>query len=59
MEFVLRIELDNDAFQEDRDFEIAYILREVADSVAGGQTTDIIRDENGNRVGMYGIEKIM
>lgn len=56
-EFVIRIELENDAFQEDRNAEIATLLREIADAVAGDQIQGTIRDINGNTVGSFGLEK--
>jgi hypothetical protein len=48
----ITIKTDNEAF-EDRSFEIARILRDIADKYESGQDMDgrAVMDFNGNRVG--------
>lgn len=53
--FKLEIATDNAAFEgEDRNYEIARILRGIADGLEQGKESGIARDINGNRVGEYG-----
>jgi len=55
--YTLSIKTDNAAFEDDPGYEIARILRQVADRVECGEEGDIIlRDVNGNRVGMAGFK---
>lgn len=62
-QFKLHIECDNAAFGDD-DFdarcEIARILRELGDKLGRGDiyrnSAQLVRDENGNRVGTYTFE---
>lgn len=56
MAFILNIETDNDAFTEDASWEIARILRKLADDITdehypenGGRVLDF----NGNAVGTW------
>ena len=45
---------DNAAFQDgNREFEIARILRKIADEVEGGATDGVVHDVCGNRVGEW------
>jgi len=45
---------DNAAFQDgNKEWEIARILRKIADQVENGQTEGVIHDVNGNRVGEW------
>lgn len=53
--FHLRIQLDNEAFQNDRASEIARIMRTVARLIAQGETVGDLVDYNGNRCGMWRI----
>lgn len=56
MDFVLRINCDNDAFGDNalsRDIEVSYILGRIAQSLEDGKSYGTIRDTNGNTVGEY------
>jgi hypothetical protein len=55
MTFTLKIDLDNDAFfTETKHEELVRILREISDHLEehGGLMGSIIRDLNGNKVGV-------
>lgn len=54
-EFRILFKIDNDAFVDGRDAEIARILRDVADRLDEGQSGGNVRDYNGNTVGDFGI----
>lgn len=58
--FKLYIECENDLFansEQDRDFEVARILREIAEDLEqGAPYSSAVRDGNGNVVGKYGYE---
>lgn len=55
--YTVTIKTDNAAFEDDMGYEIARILRQLADRVERGEEGDIIlRDVNGNRVGMAGFK---
>jgi hypothetical protein len=59
--FNLYIDLQNDAFQQSPETEIARILRDVADRIEHSTKFDLsmyrtIRDINGNDVGRYAIK---
>lgn len=52
--FKLQFSTENAAFEGDSKWmEIDTILRAVADRAGDGQTSGIIRDSNGNRVGQW------
>lgn len=51
MKFTLEINCNNAAFEDGATFEIARILRELADDLDAGHSTTVLRDANGNRVG--------
>jgi hypothetical protein len=57
MIFKLNLRIDNAAFGEgSRDYELARILREIADKIEAGQdyaTYKTVFDVNGNDVGRY------
>lgn len=48
----LTIEANNDAFHDSKEQEVARILRELADKIESGADEVILRDINGNRVGI-------
>lgn len=59
--FTLRIECDNAAFADDRNAEVARILRDLFDFIgskvcflADHLETGTVRDLNGSRVGVWG-----
>lgn len=54
--FRLVIKLENEAFEEDHDQEIARILFAVAEKVRAGEDGAKILDVNGNTVGMFRFE---
>lgn len=60
MQFVLGINVEGFAFGEDdetaRNEELARLLRYVADSVSDSKTRGVLRDYNGNRVGVFALE---
>ncbi len=49
----VRIQLDNEAFQEDRAAEIARLLKVVAKHLAQGFNDGDLVDYNGNRCGAW------
>ena len=52
--FSLKFKTDNAAFQDgNKPYEIAKILRELADKIEDGQTEGNIRDINGNSIGAF------
>ena len=51
--FTLKIKTENAAFSDDRNAEIARILREVAEQLETHTMTGSCRDYNGNRVGEF------
>ena len=52
--FKLEFSTDNAAFDGDLKWmEIDSILRAVADRAGDGQTSGLIRDSNGNRIGQW------
>lgn len=56
--FTLRMETDNAAFGEnitDNQYEVARILRELADRLEEGEDSGWIRDVNGNKVGTFSL----
>ena len=57
MKFRLEVDLDNAAFDhEDRNGEIALMLRECADMVEhGGAAFRLFREINGNRIGQFAL----
>lgn len=57
MELIIKINVDNDAFVEGK-YEVARCLSKVAGEIIDGglvNSTGIIRDQNGNRVGQWDI----
>ncbi len=44
------IRMDNEAFSECPEGELARILRKIADQIEAGRTDGVIHDVNGNRV---------
>ena len=48
----IQINTDNAAF-EDKNFELARILRELADKIENGQEEGSLFDYNGNKVGGF------
>lgn len=57
MKFTLEIACDNAAFEDDATEEIARILRELADDLDAGHSTAVLRDANGNRVGLAALHE--
>lgn len=58
--FIVRLEADNAAFDEDPRYEIARILRDIADRVENGCELNLhqnARDINGNPVGTFVLRK--
>lgn len=53
-QFRVLIGVGNAAFDPEPGYEIARILREVADKIEGGQTDGGALDINGNSVGKFG-----
>lgn len=52
--FSLKFKTDNAVFQDgNKPYEIARILREIADKIEDGQTEGNIRDINGNTTGSF------
>lgn len=59
MELKLNIVMDNDAFAEEPASEAARLLREIADLVERGDYHGIVRDLNGNKVGLFHIGEVV
>lgn len=57
MELKLKIDLGNDAFVEDREGEIARIMRDIMHRMASGVVQGVIFDSNGNNCGEWEIEQ--
>lgn len=56
MKFMLEIECDNEAFQEDLQGEVSRIIRfDVVPYVQRGDRERWVRDANGNKVGSWKI----
>lgn len=53
--FVLEITMGNDAMQDGAD--VAGLLRDAADYLESGGTSDTLYDYNGNKVGTYTFEE--
>lgn len=52
--FELKIELDNQAFEEDQEYELARILRQISDDlIIHGSGSRNVKDINGNKIGGY------
>ncbi len=56
MRFTLEIECDNDAFEPSPKMEIARILCATVKRIKSGADSGPLFDENGNKVGKWGIE---
>lgn len=56
MEFTLSIDMDNDAFTDDPNAEVARILRKTAQRIATGRDGGFAMDANGNSVGAWEIK---
>lgn len=54
-EFRVQFGIDKDAFADQRDAEIARILRDAADHIERGEWQRVVKDINGNTIGDYGI----
>lgn len=58
--FTVKFDTDNSAFECDRDYEIALVLRRIADRIeANGMPTfhsQTVRDTNGNDIGRYALK---
>ena len=54
--FKVEIDTDNDAFADGQEQELSRILRYLADEVEAGNLERILRDSNGNRVGLSSVE---
>ena len=55
--FKIEIETGNAAFEDDRNMELARILRQIAERLENGENTGWVRDINGNKVGKFEIEE--
>jgi hypothetical protein len=53
--FVLKIDTGNAAFEDDPNYELARILRAVADKVENGHADGRCYDINGNKVGSWAV----
>lgn len=52
----LKIEMENQAFSEDANYEVSRILKELADKIENrGIDTYVLHDINGNNVGEFEI----
>jgi tRNA/tmRNA/rRNA uracil-C5-methylase (TrmA/RlmC/RlmD family) len=55
--FVIEFEINNDAFVENRNEEIARILNVISSKIKNDTETDNVWDYYGNIVGTFGIEQ--
>ena len=51
MDYIIRINCDNAAFEGEPNYELARILRSVAHTLENGRTGMTLFDINGNKVG--------
>ena len=56
MKLSLDLNSSNAAFEESGEFEVARILRDVADKIERGESDGRLRDVNGNNVGSWFLE---
>jgi hypothetical protein len=56
MQFTLKIDCDNAAFEDSPGHEIATILRVTAKRLENGRTSGPLIDANGNKVGAFQLE---
>lgn len=56
MKLSLDLNSNNAAFEDSGEFEVARILRDVADRIESGSTEGRLRDVNGNNVGSWFLE---
>lgn len=55
--FKIEIETGNAAFEDDRNMELARILRQIAERLENGEDAGRVLDINGNKVGSFEIEE--
>ena len=56
--FKIEIETGNAAFEDDnRNYELARILRQIAERLENGENAGRVLDINGNKVGSFEIEE--
>lgn len=55
--FKIEIETGNAAFEDDRNMELARILRQIAERLENGENAGRVLDINGNKVGSFEIEE--
>lgn len=56
--FKIEIETGNAAFEDDsRNYELARILRQIAERLENGENAGRVLDYNGNKVGAFEIEE--
>lgn len=51
--FKIEFETDNSAFEDGGSYEVARVLKDIADAVESGITHDCIMDYNGNVIGAW------
>ena len=56
MEFKLKIDLSNGAFEWNTECQVVDILSSVSCDIIDGLTSGIIRDVNGNKVGQWSFD---
>ena len=55
--FKIEIETGNAAFEDDRNMELARILRQIAERLENGEDAGRVLDINGNKVGSFEMEE--
>lgn len=55
--FKVEIETGNAAFEDDRNMELARILRQIAERLENGEDAGRVLDINGNKVGSFEMEE--
>lgn len=53
----IEIETGNAAFEDDRNMELARILRQIAERLENGEDAGRVLDINGNKVGSFEMEE--
>jgi hypothetical protein len=56
MKFTVEIQCDNEAFQDDKQTEVARILSYLIGRLESGAASGHLRDTNGNTVGTFSFE---
>ena len=56
MDLIIKINLDNAAFEDARDRELSAIFQRIREDISELNDEGIVRDSNGNRVGNWTVK---